>query len=548
MARAGRRRPPRAICQPGKLEEWKFSAGPPAGAPPTIPYFLRRPSEGSALRLDRRGALRAGRALPASAPDRRRHGLHRRDEDPDRARGDVPVSRRGVRGDPPCRARRAAGRGLRRARPDRLADGQERSRRAGGRVVSNSPDPVKGKIEVGVPPGWPAVAPPAFALEKRNASQTIESRSSSRRAVPLPRRDPDRGGAGRRRALGPLHPARGLRAHPADSPAAVERGRTDRRGPAASASAPRRLRPRRLGRVPGVAPRDRDSRRDALGPQLEHGDLSRYDAIVVGPRAYETDASLVAANGRLLDYVRGGGLLIVQYQQGALHDRQFRSREARDHAPVRARDRRDGAGPDDRSLPSRSSRPPTGSARGIGTAGSRSAASTSPTPGTPAYKPLLAMADPGEPGAAGLAPRRHGREGALRLHGARVFPAVARRCARRLSPLRQPPRMEGERSMRLTILAALSLLALRAPALARTEGVAEFKGSAGRAPGKRFLAAARSTSRRTPTGWNGKSTRRTPLRPGPEARRSRSRRSSSSRSCRTRTTSSTSTTRGSCIP
>jgi hypothetical protein len=48
---------------------------------------------------------------------------------------------------------------------------------------------------------------------------------------------------------------------------------------------------------------------------IEHGDLSRYDAIVVGPRAYETDSSLVAGNGRLLDYARGGGLLVVQYQQ-----------------------------------------------------------------------------------------------------------------------------------------------------------------------------------------------------------------------------------------
>jgi hypothetical protein len=48
---------------------------------------------------------------------------------------------------------------------------------------------------------------------------------------------------------------------------------------------------------------------------LEHGDLSRYDAIVVGSRAYETDSSLVAGNSRLLAYVRAGGLLVVQYQQ-----------------------------------------------------------------------------------------------------------------------------------------------------------------------------------------------------------------------------------------
>src|SRR2546425_51679 len=48
---------------------------------------------------------------------------------------------------------------------------------------------------------------------------------------------------------------------------------------------------------------------------LARGDLSRYDAIVIGSRAYETEPALVASNGRLLDYVRAGGLVIVQYQQ-----------------------------------------------------------------------------------------------------------------------------------------------------------------------------------------------------------------------------------------
>ncbi|HJS43265.1 MAG TPA: PIG-L family deacetylase [Gemmatimonadales bacterium] len=48
---------------------------------------------------------------------------------------------------------------------------------------------------------------------------------------------------------------------------------------------------------------------------LARGDLSRYDAIVIGSRAYETEPALVANNGRVLDYARNGGLLIVQYQQ-----------------------------------------------------------------------------------------------------------------------------------------------------------------------------------------------------------------------------------------
>jgi hypothetical protein len=48
---------------------------------------------------------------------------------------------------------------------------------------------------------------------------------------------------------------------------------------------------------------------------LARGDLSRFDAIVVGPRAYEVDSALVRYNRRLLAYVRDGGLLLVQYQQ-----------------------------------------------------------------------------------------------------------------------------------------------------------------------------------------------------------------------------------------
>ena len=49
---------------------------------------------------------------------------------------------------------------------------------------------------------------------------------------------------------------------------------------------------------------------------LASGDLARYDTIVVGVRATEARPAFVAANARLLQYVRDGGALIVQYQQG----------------------------------------------------------------------------------------------------------------------------------------------------------------------------------------------------------------------------------------
>jgi LmbE family N-acetylglucosaminyl deacetylase len=49
--------------------------------------------------------------------------------------------------------------------------------------------------------------------------------------------------------------------------------------------------------------------------QLAAGDLSRFDTIVVGVRASESRPGFVTSNTRLLQYVRDGGTLIVQYQQ-----------------------------------------------------------------------------------------------------------------------------------------------------------------------------------------------------------------------------------------
>jgi len=48
---------------------------------------------------------------------------------------------------------------------------------------------------------------------------------------------------------------------------------------------------------------------------LAFGDLSRYDAIVAGIRAYELRPDAMAANPRLLDYVQNGGTLLVLYER-----------------------------------------------------------------------------------------------------------------------------------------------------------------------------------------------------------------------------------------
>ncbi len=53
---------------------------------------------------------------------------------------------------------------------------------------------------------------------------------------------------------------------------------------------------------------------------LAFGDLSRFDAIVVGMRAYELRSDVVASNPRLLEYAAGGGTLVVLDQRPAIWD------------------------------------------------------------------------------------------------------------------------------------------------------------------------------------------------------------------------------------
>lgn len=51
-----------------------------------------------------------------------------------------------------------------------------------------------------------------------------------------------------------------------------------------------------------------------LSPEdLAGGSLSKFDAILLGVRTYATREDLKTNNGRLLDYVKNGGVLIVQY-------------------------------------------------------------------------------------------------------------------------------------------------------------------------------------------------------------------------------------------
>jgi LmbE family N-acetylglucosaminyl deacetylase len=76
---------------------------------------------------------------------------------------------------------------------------------------------------------------------------------------------------------------------------------------------------------------------------LAWGNLSRFDAIVTGVRAYERRADLRANNARLLEYVKNGGALIVQYNKFEFNEAQYgpypakvsNDRVTDEHAPVK---------------------------------------------------------------------------------------------------------------------------------------------------------------------------------------------------------------------
>jgi LmbE family N-acetylglucosaminyl deacetylase len=64
-------------------------------------------------------------------------------------------------------------------------------------------------------------------------------------------------------------------------------------------------------------------RSEFLSPQdLAQGDLQKYDVIVLGVRAYAARPELATNNQRLLNYVKNGGALIIQYNTGQ-YDRNY---------------------------------------------------------------------------------------------------------------------------------------------------------------------------------------------------------------------------------
>ncbi len=262
-------------------------------------------------------------------------------------------------------------------------------------IASNVERPVTARLEVEVPAGWRTIEPMDIEIEPSRRRRMVEVRLEVPANVKPGRYQVGvavTAASGRFDQSVRMIDYQHVRPAVMPKPATVEVSAGDIRLP----------RLRRFGYVRGASNLVPESL-TRIGLPLElfsaedlaAADLSAFDAIVVGSRAYEVDPGLLRASPLLLDYARAGGLLIVLYQQY-----QFVSGG---HAPYPLGIRRPHDRVTDETAPVRVLEPEhavfttpnrIGEAdwhgwvqeRGLYMAGSWD----------DAYRPLLAMADPGE--------------------------------------------------------------------------------------------------------------------------------------------------------
>jgi LmbE family N-acetylglucosaminyl deacetylase len=299
---------------PGDLRRDTVTVSPDSSAPFTTPYFLRRPRQGSLYDWSVTTAVERGEPFGAPEPlaravrldgggDLSREVSYRVN---DQARGEVrrPLSvvpRVDVKLDPSS---------------DLWSLLVPGSHRFTVTLTHGARDTTEGRIRLQLPSGWPAVASKPFRLagEDEHESFVFDVRlpkgaATGTYTIGAEARD----GAGNAWSTGLYtvdYPHIRPRSYTREALADVH---------LADLALPRLT---AVGYIRGAADRVPEALQRAGVPltlidhrTLEGGDLDRFDAIVVGPRAYETDSSLVENNSRLLEYARGGGVVIVQYQQ-----------------------------------------------------------------------------------------------------------------------------------------------------------------------------------------------------------------------------------------
>ncbi|MFY9821763.1 MAG: hypothetical protein WAM82_10280, partial [Thermoanaerobaculia bacterium] len=310
----------------GLLATWDLKPTVPAAAAPTVPYFLRKPMVGSLY--DWSAATPAERGLPFGPPpltarlrftldgvpvtlEREVVHLHR-----NQAVGEV---RRPLRVVPEVEVATAESVLV-------WPIQSHEPRRLKVTLTSHAKSPVQGRLEAGIAGGAERIsaAPRPFNLAAANEPLELElvlqppkELKAGRDALRLAAVLDD----GRRFDLAvPVVDYPHIRATPRPVPAEVTVQTADLRLPPL----------KRVGYVRGASDRVPEFLRQVgvplelvTGDQLQSGDLGRFDVIVLGSRAYETDPALPRASRRLVDYARGGGVVIVQYQQTGYFEGKF---------------------------------------------------------------------------------------------------------------------------------------------------------------------------------------------------------------------------------
>lgn len=299
-----------ATIAPGTVANWTFDVTIPDTAAPTRPYFLDHPRDGDFYVWPAAPAEVLGTPFEdplmtaefgADIEPREVTFRYRSPTAGEVRRPIMVVPRIDVKLDPDTLVWPAAG---------RLA------RRFTVTLTHGARDSTDGAVRLVAPAGWSVGQPQPFSFSREDESRSFTFEVRPPAAV-------------RAGSIGIRAEARDRAERTYDAGVFVVdyphiRPRSYVRKAAASVRVAPLALPRlaRIGYVRGAADRVPEALRSVGLPvtlldaaALERGDLSRYDAIVVGSRAYETEPALVSSNPRLLDYARRGGLVIVQYQQ-----------------------------------------------------------------------------------------------------------------------------------------------------------------------------------------------------------------------------------------
>ena len=301
----------------GQLASRKYAVTVSDSARPTQPYFMEKPMKGAMY--DWSGAPPAVRGLPFQPPavnariamsvlgapvTMEREATIR---EQDQAVGEV---RRAVHVVPAIEVSLTPGRVVWPAEGDT-------TRNFTVRLVHNGSGKREGIVRLEAP-GWRTGAPVRFSLERTGETRTL--------TLPLSRPAVLRDSVVHVRAIAETDDGRAydLGVEVIDYPHIrptpyVVRAQSDVR-----VSPLRLAQVQRVGYIRGASDRVPEALAAVgvpitvlTGQDLASADLSKFDVVVVGSRAYETDSALMRYNSRVLDYARRGGLVVVQYQQYA---------------------------------------------------------------------------------------------------------------------------------------------------------------------------------------------------------------------------------------